>query len=147
MATIATRLIKVIESNSGRLSQDLLKSVLDSERTSGLRRIDSAELLRRAQEIYGDLGGWLLNKTESEIEQRYRQIGEGLANLGIPVSHWVWAIALGRQHVWRFLGTEAFPEGAFEVFSELELVQTLDQFFDRAVYHTIAGYESARPKG
>ena len=87
-----------------------------------------------------------VGKTEGEIEGRYRKIGEGLAQKGIPASHWVWSLALGRQHLWRFLGTEAFPEGAFEVFGQLELVQTLDQFFDRAVYHTIAGFETARAK-
>ena len=146
MATIAARLISLIEKNADRLSRELVDSVLSSDRSSEMRRIDSAELLQRAKEIYGDLGGWLLNKTEGDIERRYRQIGEGLAQRGIPASRWVWSVAMGRQQLWKFLGTEAFPEGAFEVFGQLELVQTLDQFFDRAVYYTIAGYEGARPK-
>jgi len=146
MATIAARLVKVIESNSDRLSKNLLESVLKSERTTEMRRIDSPELLQRAKEIYGDLGGWLLNKTEADIELRYKQVGERLAQMGIPVSHWVWSLALGRQQLWGLLQTEAFPEGAFEVFGHLELVQTLDQFFDRAVYHGIVGFEAARPK-
>src|SRR5262249_43233411 len=109
-----------------------------------MRRIDSVELMQRAKEIYGDLGQWLLNKTEADIERRYGQLGERYAKLGISESHWVWSIVLGRQQLWRFLESEAFPEGAFEVFSELELVQTLDHFFDRLVYHGIAGFDAAR---
>ena len=144
--TIAGRLIDLIETNAARLSQSLLESVLSSDRTTDMRREDSTQLLQRAKEIYGDLGNWLLTKTDTEIEQRYRQIGERLAKLGIPESHWVWSIALGRQHLWRFLQTEAFPEGAFQVFSQLELVQLLDQFFDRAIYYGILGYEAGRQK-
>jgi len=146
MATIAARLVKVIESNADKLSRELVESVLGSDRTSGMRRRDPAELLQRAKEIFGDLGNWLLNKTEAEIEQRYRQIGEQLAAQGIPLSHWTWSLAMGRQQIWRLLQTEAFPEGAFEVFGQLELVQTLDQFFDRAVYHAVVAYEAAGRK-
>jgi hypothetical protein len=144
MATIANRLVHVIESSADSLSERLLEAVLSSDRTVDLRRIDPAELLQRAKEIYGDLGAWLLDKTDADIERRYRQIGEQLAARGIALSHWIWAIALGRQQLWRFLQTEAFPEGAFEVFGQLELVQTLDQFFDRAVYHAATAYEAAR---
>lgn len=146
MATIAGRLVHLIETNAARLSRDLLESVLNSDRATDMRRIDSVELMQRAKEIYGDLGQWLLNKTEADIERRYGQLGERYAKLGISESHWVWSIVLGRQQLWRFLESEAFPEGAFEVFSELELVQTLDHFFDRLVYHGIAGFEAARSR-
>jgi hypothetical protein len=143
---MANRLVQSIESKADSLSQKLIESVLSSDRAAGMRQIGSAELLQRAREVYGDLGNWLLNKTETDIERRYRQTGELLAGRGIPLSHWIWAIALGRQLLWRFLQTEAFPEGAFELFGQLELVQTLDQFFDRAVYHATVGFENARAK-
>ena len=146
MATMAARLVKMIEANADRFSRELLESVLSAERSKEMGRIDSAQLLQRAKEIYGDLGAWLLNRTEADVEQRYRKVGADLAAAGIPASHWVWSLSLGRQQLWRFLGSEAFPEGAFEVFGQLELVQTLDQFFDRAVYYVIASYEAARQK-
>jgi hypothetical protein len=31
-----------------------------------------------------------------------------------------------------------------QIYGELELVQLLDQFFDRALYYAVVGYERAR---
>jgi hypothetical protein len=35
-------------------------------------------------------------------------------------------------------------DGAVQLYGELELVQLLDQFFDRALYFAVVGYEHAR---
>lgn len=147
MATIASRFVSLIETHSAQLSQGLLESIQSSERTRDLRsRIDAAELKQRAAEVYEHLSEWLLNKTEFDIQLRYRQIGERCVSLGIPESQWVWSIALGRQQIWRLLESEAGAESGFELMSELELLQDLDQFFDQVVYHGTVGFESARQK-
>jgi len=35
------------------------------------------------------------------------------------------------------------PESTVDVFGELEMLQMLDQFFDRAIYYAAIGYERA----
>ena len=146
MDTLAGGFVSLIETHSEQLSQKLVETIQSSERTKDLRRIDAAELKQRAQEVYEHLGEWLLNKTEANLELRYRQIGERCVSLGIPESQWIWSVALGREHIWRFLQSEAFIENAFQVLSEIELLQSLDKFFDTVLYHGIAGFEAARQK-
>ena len=146
MATIASRFVSLIEQHSAQLSQGLLESIESSERTRDLRRIDAAELKHRAREIYEHPGEWLLSKTDFNIELRYGQVGERCVSLGIPESQWVWSVALGRQQIWRLLESGAGAESGFELMSELELLQDLDQFFDQVVYHRAVGFESARQK-
>jgi hypothetical protein len=51
---------------------------------------------------------------------------------------------LTRDHLWHFLQQEAFADNIVELHGELELHQMLNQFFDRAVYYGILGYEGAR---
>jgi len=43
-----------------------------------------------------------------------------------------------------FLNREAAIERPSEVLGELEILQLLDQFFERAVYYAAVGYERGR---
>jgi len=52
-----------------------------------------------------------------------------------------WVIVLTKETLWEFLKKEAVMDRPTEVFGELEMLQMLDQFFDRAVYHGAVGYE------
>jgi hypothetical protein len=52
--------------------------------------------------------------------------------------------------VLHFLQRECFVDSILELFGELEVQQMLDQFFDRAVYYSILGYDETlydQPRG
>ena len=55
----------------------------------------------------------------------------------------MWALIISRNHLWHFLQREWFVNNILEVFGELEVQQMLNQFFNRAVYYSILGYEEA----
>ena len=98
----------------------------------------------RVYEIYRHLGDWLLGKTELDIEERYREIGERRAFQGVPLSQLIHAISLTKDNLWEYLMNEAVIERPAEVFGEMELLQLLDQFFHRAIYYAAVGYEHAQ---
>jgi hypothetical protein len=47
-----------------------------------------------------------------------------------------------REHLWEYLKREAAVEKPVEVFGELEMLQLLEQFFDKALYWAAIGYEN-----
>ena len=51
---------------------------------------------------------------------------------------------LTKENLWEYLKHEAGMERPSEVFGELEMLQLLDQFFDRAIFYAAEGYEHAR---
>jgi hypothetical protein len=53
------------------------------------------------------------------------------------------AIMLTREHLWEYLKHEANLDKPVEVFGELEMMELLEQFFDKAVYYAAIGYEKA----
>ncbi len=55
----------------------------------------------------------------------------------------IWVIILTKENLWEFLKKESSPERPAEAFGELEMLQLLDQFFDRAIYYASVGYERA----
>jgi hypothetical protein len=99
------------------------------------------ELRERVYEVYRHLGEWLLGKNELEIEHRYREIGARRAHQRVPLSEVVQAIVLTKENLWEFLKSEAVMDRAVEIMGELELLQMLEMFFDRAIYYAAVGYE------
>src|ERR1035437_4376657 len=62
---------------------------------------------------------------------------------GVPLSQVIWAIILTKDNLWEFILDESYPDRPVEIFGKQELLQLLDQFFDRAIHATAVGYEWA----
>jgi hypothetical protein len=140
----AYRLVRLIETHSDALAAGLLKKVQSSEFTADYCNVPAEELKQRVYEIYRHLGEWLLGKTEFDIKERYREIGARRAEQNVSLSQLVWVIVLTKENLWEYLRHEAGLERPTEVFGELEMLQLLDQFFDRAIFYASIGYENAR---
>jgi len=143
---LAGRLVRLIEKHSEHLSRELSEKVWNSPRCSDLRKVPPDELRHRAGEIYQNLNNWLMEKTESEIEQRYTELGARRAGQGVAYSHFLWAITETKAHVLGFIQREGLSDSAVELHGELELMYLLGQFFDRALYYTAVGYERERAR-
>jgi hypothetical protein len=141
---LAYRLVRLIETHSDALAAGLLHRVQHSELTREVnQRVPPEELKQRVYEIYRHLGEWLLGKTAFDIEQRYEEIGMRRAHQGVPISELIWTIVLTKENLWEFLKKEALLERPAEIFGELEMLQLLEQFFERATYYAAVGYERA----
>ncbi len=141
---VGLKSVRLIERHSERLSRGLTEQIHRSERTSDFRKIPSQELQLAAAEVYRNLGEWLLQRTEDDIEDRFRAIGARRAAEEVSLHQFVWALMLTRDHLWHFLEQEGFADNIVAIQGERELCQMLNQFFDRAVYYGIMGYDEAR---
>ncbi|MGP0097976.1 MAG: hypothetical protein ACLPHI_13145 [Terriglobales bacterium] len=136
------RLVRLIETHSQALASCLLDKVQNSELTPSFKKnVPPDELKERVYEIYHHLGEWLMAKDEFQLQQRYLQIGSDRAKQRVPVSQVIWVIVLTKENLWDFIKKESVLERPVEVFGELEMLQLLEQFFDRAIYYSTVGYE------
>jgi len=138
---LSHRFVRHIEDRSDALANGLLRKVQNSVRTEAFRKVPPEELTQRVSEIYRHLGEWLLDKSEADIEQRYTQIGARRAQQGVPLSQMIWAIILTKDNLWEFILDDSAPDRPIEIFGKQELLQLLDQFFERAIYAAAIGYE------
>ena len=141
---LAYYFVQLIETHSNDLASKLLDKVRDSSCTRAYSNVPPKELRQRVYEIYEHLGDWLLGKKEMDIERRYREIGARRYHQQVPLNELIWAIVLTKQNLWEFLTWESIVDGPIRVFGELEVVQLVGQFFDRAIYYAAMGYEQAR---
>jgi hypothetical protein len=128
------------------------KKVQANPQVSHFRDISALELRELVYEIYGHLGEWLPGKNQLDIEHGYREIGSRRAQQKVPLSELGQAIVLSKENLWQFLTSGAVLDRAIEIMGELELLQMLEMFFDRAIYFAAVGYEEAvarspRPEG
>ena len=136
------RLVRLIESHADELAAGLEERVQANLQVTHFRDISAVELRERVYEIYRHLGEWLLGKNELDIEHRYREIGVRRARQKVPLSEVVQAIVLTKENLWELLKSEAVMDRAVEIMGELELLQMLEMFFDRAIYYAAVGYEA-----
>lgn len=138
---LAYRLVRLIENHSERLAEGLLAKLQACDKCRGFNKVPAYEFRQRVYEIYHNLGEWLLGKKEEDIARRYTEIGRRRRSQGVPLHELVWAIVLTREFLLEYLKRDAVVEKPVEVFGELEMLQLLEAFFDRAVYYAVLGYE------
>ena len=144
---LAYRFLRLVETHSDALAAGLLEKTQSSPLLPDYRNVPPEELKQRVYEIYRHLAEWLLGKSGLDIEKRYLEIGERRAKQGVPLSQLVWAIMLTKKNLWDFVMHEAVLDRPAEISGELEVEQLLDQFFDRAIYHAVVGYERSGVSG
>jgi hypothetical protein len=138
---VAPRLVHLIESHSEQLAEGLVRKLQTSERTSAYRTIPAHELRSAVLDVYNNLGDWLLTKTESDIEVRYKELGMRRA-ADVPLSQFVASMLMTKEHLWAYLRREAMSDGALALYGELEFLQSLATFYDKAIYYASMGYEA-----
>jgi hypothetical protein len=136
------RLVRLIETHADGLAAALQKKIDDSPRMADYHHnVPREELTAVVNEIYKNLGQWLMARTEADLESRYLAIGKRRAQQNVPQSQVLWAIVLVKENLWEYLKQEHVLEKPVEIFGSLEMLELLEQFFDRAMYYAALGYE------
>ena len=139
----ALRMVQLIETHATKLSEELMHRLKEAEGCRELlRRVPEHEINMRTHEIYRNLSDWLLAKTESEIEERYVGLGVRRAKQGVPFSDFLFALNATKECLWEYLQQQGLMEDPIELLGDIDLLHSLERFFDRAAYSASIGYES-----
>ena len=135
------RLVTLIEDNADELTERLVRRVRADPRTTSYRQFDDEDLGQRAREVYSHLGQWLGESSESAVEGEYMRLGRTRRKEGIPLSDVVMALLLVRRTLWQFVESQG-ADTSLELRQQLDLELLVVRFFDRAIFHTVRGYEA-----
>jgi hypothetical protein len=138
---LSARLVRVIEEHAEQLTRGVLRDIASNPRTPAYHRLPAEELHRRAYDVYRNLGRWLGDKTEENIAATYGGLGRARCAEGVPLSEVVYALVLTKEHLREYIRAVGLVDSAVELYLEEELHLLIGHFFDKAVYHTVKGYE------
>jgi len=136
------RLVRLIETHSEELASRLVEKVRQSPNAPSYRNVPVDELKQRVFEIYQHLGEWLLGKREEDIGRRYREIGARRFQQQVSLSELIWVLVLTKETMWEYV-KDMILENQEQVAGELEVLELIGQFFDRAIHSTAEGYQQA----
>lgn len=139
-------LMQQIETHAEQLTQRVIDAVRTSPRTMFLRDVSEEELTRRFFDLFRNLGRWLSEKKESEIETIYSDIGRRRCREAVPLSELVYALILVKQNLWDYVQKNVVAVSESTLYEEQLVAEMVGRFFDRAVYHTVRGYEEVWAK-
>ena len=151
---LTNRLIQLIENHSESLAQEALHDVVTNESTVSFQKVPRAELKPRIASLYQNLGKWLVCPNKDDIRQEYEGWGRTRFRQGIPLSEIVYVLMLTKKYLRKFIrehglvefsGDRVTPDELVpvELYAIQELNYLVGDFFDRALYHLVRGYESA----
>jgi hypothetical protein len=140
---LSARLVRLIEDHAEDLTRSVLADLASNPRTPAYHRIPRDELHHRVHDVYRNLGRWLGDKTDEAVEPSYLSLGRRRLAEGVPLSEVVYALILTKHHLASFIRSAGLVDSAVELYQEEELNLLVDHFFDKAVYHTVRGYEQA----
>jgi hypothetical protein len=135
-------LVKLIENRADELAELMVRRVRESPRMAGYHRFGDHELGERARLVYANLGKWLEEGSEGQVEEEYFRLGQQRHGERIPLSEFVWALLLTRRNLWQFIEQQGW-ETVSDLQRTLDLEILVVRFFDRAILHAVRGYEAS----
>ena len=149
---LSRRLIKLIETHAESLAHEVVEDVQTNEHTRSLVRIPKEELGSRVLALYRNLGNWIGDPKDDAIRHEYEEWGRIRCQQGIPASEIAFCLILMKKHLRMYIrehagvvfsGDRLVPGEMvpLELYSIQELNYVVGDFFDRALYYLLQGYE------
>ncbi len=140
---ISQRLLRLVQQNADRLTNDLIAEVRRDPRTPAYHKLSEEDLHERALDLFHNLGQWLSSRTEFAIQTRYEAFGRRRYQERIPFSQVFFALTTAKSILLNFIRGAVAAESVSEMPLEYELALAISQFYDKALYHAAVGYEDA----
>ena len=141
---VSQKLVELIENSAGELTANWLNDVKKNTKTPMYQNFNEKDLYQRAFRVYSQLGKWLSRDTsKEEIKNYWTSLGRERRKECFVLSEVIQAVALVRRHLWNKVQSEGLLDSAYDLFQAMELYNQVTLFFDRAIYYTAVGYESA----
>jgi hypothetical protein len=139
---ISAKLVRMIEEHAEQLTEGLVKDIQTNTKTSYYHQFSAEELYKRAYDVYKNLSDWLIDKTEDEVKEKYMELGKQRAAENIPASQLIFGLILTKDHLLDYVKTHGLADTALDFYLELELFYLVTQFYDKAIYFAVCGYET-----
>jgi hypothetical protein len=149
---LSRRIIKLIETHADSLTQEVVQDVQTNEHTRSHARIPTEELSFRVLTLYRNLGNWIGDPKDDAIRHEYEEWGKIRCQQGIPTSEIAFCLILIKKHLRSYIrehaavvfsGDRLVPGEMvpLELYSIQELNYVVGDFFDRALWYLLRGYE------
>ena len=143
MKELSKKYVELVEKNSVKLTERVMKDIKKHPGTKTYRTYDDAQLSKRIFNVYNEFGKWMSTATTMEnIKEVYTALGKQRRQEGFALSEVIQTLIITRRHIWLLVESEGWLDTALDLRLAIDLINRSVLFFDRAIYFTALGFES-----
>ncbi len=144
----ARKFIDRVDTHADQLCEEFMQKMQRSDNCKELlHKVPVEELRQSTREMYRNMTDWLLNNAESVSEERYVNLGMQRAGQSVPFSELFWVVCATREYFWEYMERETLLDEPADFWGGIQLLHSLDRFFDRALEFVIIGYQAGGWEG
>lgn len=139
---LSDALIAFIRDHAKEVTKAWIEDVRTNPTTLSYRKIDPDLLVDRCSTAISQFRRWLRgHEADQEVRAFYRTIGQERKAQGFPMHEVLSSQTLLRKHIFAYARSQGVWQRPLDVYRVLELNRRIALFFDKAIYHTIRGFE------
>ena len=143
MKELSINLVRLIESNSDKLTKRVISDLKKHPGTKTYRTYDDDQLYKEHPTFTANFGKWMSTATTmDDIKRDYIVLGKQRRREGFALSEVIQALIIIRRHIWLLVDSEGYLDTPLDLRMALDLINRSVLFFDRAIYFTVCGYET-----
>ncbi len=139
---LSIRLLQIIRDKSQEIADRVVRKLAADRRLDGNRTLPEPTVRERTLEITADLPNWVASP-ETEIAQRYEELGVQRYREGVPLSEMVRTYQVIRESIVQYVRDQGLELNTLYLYAEGELDRATDSMFDAMIYYLVRGYERA----
>jgi len=144
---LSDALIALVRDHAEEVSRLFVAEARSNPTTASYATIDPDRLFERSCTALSQFGRWLKgDEADQEVRAFYRAIGRERRAQGFALHEVLSVLTLLRKHVWIYARTRGVWKKPIDVYRVLELNRRIALFFDKAIYHTIVGFEEEQTR-
>lgn len=140
----APKLVQHMKANADSMSERVIQLIRNSDRCADLLlKVPVEDQKQAGREIYRNLTDWLANETDLVVQDYFVALGLRRAQQGVPFTDVFWVVCIAHEHLWEYIQQECLLDEPVEFWGGVNLLRSVTQFFDRALYFSLLGYQQA----
>jgi len=140
----AVKLVQHMKNNSERISEGFIQKLNSTGRSNEFfEKVPVEDEKHSVAEIYQHLANWLPTGSGADLEKPYISLGMRRARQGVPFSQVLWTTNVAKDYFWDYMQQECLLEEPVEFWGGVQLLRSMQQFFDRALFFVAVGYENS----
>ncbi|HXK59262.1 MAG TPA: hypothetical protein PLP42_05140 [Acidobacteriota bacterium] len=138
---IYRRILDLIEHQPERLTTRWCQHIKQSEVTVSYHRLSLDDLARRHARVFEALAKWLEhNFTRDDLSKFFADLGRDRYLEGFPLCEINYALLIAKRDFWDLVQSQGLLDSSLEFYQAMELMSSIDQFFDLGNFYIIRGY-------
>jgi ADP-ribose pyrophosphatase YjhB (NUDIX family) len=141
---LSDALVAMVEEHAEEVTRLWHEEVRRNPTTASYAATEPDRLFQRGYVAVSQFSRWLKGReADREVRAFYRELGRERKAQGFAVHEVLSSLTLLRKHIWTYTRTRDVWERPIDVYRVLELNRRIALFFDKAIYHTVRGFEEA----